>query len=1595
MNKYNSDNKNITENKQKNMDILTKNAGRMTNEQKTLFHASVSRDNGYLEQSRKYFKTKQLEFKNKVFNRLIEKKFDDIFINRDTFYNDSTYWVTRNYYKDKLLHIDTQVFVLDCSKLLNTWNETTFQIGEVSDKKVNDFLLSYFFSNDIKNFQQLRQIIERVNKCGRDLIENLSRIENIILKKIHDKGDDMIPDDSTLDDSNRNPLSSFSLGLNPDYRINVEDVDSDEDDIWDVPIIKSISELGIELNTDYTFFQVTPYTQTRIKNIKTLLEKNVLSSEVSVQFDKSMRDYEICLDMFKTERDYLKLLTLPKAKVFNNDNLVKAWITDKLGNLITIDIERSVEVERKVTHGSSAFAYKNTVTEIEKKTMDMQLCFPTMQDFEYLLNQIDFERFNEATAEQQEFREMENIVRQKQEIVQRILGADMMNDRMAREEEAEERRIDLVRDDVIAQDLLFEEWSREILSSTKTGQYIRDKINYCVKNPHEAFMFVEARGRWVIRIQRLYRIASDRPDDVQKKFEKTNILQRKISSNKNIRKSNLETAFYKKLMLFTKEEDIKEHLYVLVNNKVGLNEKQAELVRLKNNFENAIKRYDEKLTRNGWTLRQQPLDKRIRIFSEFDKIRKELRNEFTDSLLMDASKQVNKYYRTAMPKALDFIMYTPPEVYSQKAWNRDVERSYAPLDAITWEMLQMHVKIRSRKVPYGARSRTVEESDFQHLFLVEKNKKRILPELEIDLLYEVEKIIPPTVEMSSFKNPVRLAWGPGSWFDIDLSCDLMRHTGLSLSTRMQIEQRFVKQYEIEKAALIAAFPDPDDISKMNFDKIVTKRASDSIIRQLTREQAGEDICNAFDASLNVIANVDTLDDWKTDENKYKIRTYEWIEVKWSKKIKKWKDDGKNIRLPDDIIGSFTIDRTTGLSIHTDSGSTPTHMRLHHFYLEGVEYRGKITLVPFFIVSLYTKRKNIVYRLNIRNRAHKTFLLNEQDKYASLGLKVTKKFSEEDYKGYKHSLCLNLEEFTQLILKPSSSGKRRITRKVPFPLLNKYHRILHDMKKDTVKRSLIGNKNASIETPFSELAIKDTPADDPNKPFKGIIRSGSSVSDIYVTDISGEPHIVVVAGRIYIINTDGVLIASVHAVNIPLKHVSGHHLVTYKKNEAGVFVVYKWSLNSEKTELVSTPFVSTPYKQNLDFFGSIGDTLDKFVSFGDGSLYVWEHSSITGKIEFEHIDDNIIIPPLERHLSNLFQTFARMPLMSWKYDNLLCASEKNIKVMDKTFSLLMQLRGHGQKVTCLDEGIGIIVSGSDDNKLIIWSSVARDGIRTKTKIYYEELYSYIKNDSDSDDEDNKQKPRSFNSFGKIKEMKNTGECTVVLSRDGKKNITRKLKIVSRKKDQFVGIYMLKKSNRVVSVRITASAYQHVLSGHTASVTGVTCKDMIYSTSKDKTIRIWRSNGTAHRVLTLQTLELNPLVSNATDINIAITNGRLFYSFGPHVGVYDVQSGKRLIFDNDVVRLDYDSGWSSDEESEEEKKEENNYKTDFIDAGSEKEKKKEEIRRRRKEIEALEYANTTVLQNLASVFYESDFDTDDDDLETVLQNPESEFYDDHTF
>ena len=1518
LNEYTKNSNEIQKSMGHNTGVLERNQNQFNEEQKAKFQAAVSRDNGYLKQCKNTFETKKMKFKNYVFNRLIERKFTDMFIKSQMTYAGADFWSTRNRYKDNLLIPGTRIFALDVSELLSNWNNTTFKVGNVSDRGVNAFLMSFLSTNDFKNYQQFKHILAEYNRCGRDLLENLSIIEKMILKVIGDDTGETVLGD--VERMNSIAISEFALEINPDYRINVEEKYDNDDNDMEGSNIKSMSKLGVEFDTDYTFFQLTPEVKNRMNSIRTLINNYTLDSEIKILFEETTNKYETCLSMFHHERDYLKLMTLPKVEVFDEDNMAKAWVVSKRGKLVTIDIEKTVKVEEEITHKSTIYRVSKDVTTVERRILHMDLCFPIMQDFEWLRLQIDLEKYNEATDESQEIREMERIERQKQEIARSIEFMDSLDESQEREEVAEVERIERVRNDTVAQDLLFEEWAMELKSADNGGQYITNKKKHCENNPHEADMFIAARRRWVLRIQKRYTRASSRPSNVQMKFTLTSALQNKLRSYDAIRTSNLETAFYRRLMFFLDDDGITEHLYAFVNDKIELNEKLEELKRMKSDFDNAIIRYDEVLRRKGRTIRQKQIDKRTRIQLEFEKIEKQLKDENFGGL-QDASPELLSYYRFAMPNEMETILYTPQGAYSETEWVADVERSYQPLDSYIWGQLKDHVTKRDRKVPNGTRTRTVTESDFDQMFVIVKNKQRYLPTVKEVLLFEVDKIEPPIKDLSTLVNPIRLAWGPGSWFDIDLSCDLMRHTGLSLSTRRRIQEQLEKQIIIEKAAYETAFPKIPKNKEWN--KTVTKYALDSVTRQLTREQAGKEICDAFDTFKESRANLGTPDDWKSDEEKYKIRTYEWIEDKWSKKIKNWKDDGKNIRLLDDII-----DRTTGIEV------TPTHMRLHHFYLESLEQRRKITLVPFFIVSLYAKRDGEIVRLNVRNRAHKKFQPN-LNKYANLQ-KHTKDYSDEDYKGYKHSLCLNLDEFTQLILKPSLARKVRLTRKVPFPILDKYHRLLHDNKKNTVKRLLIANKNAPVETKFSMPAIVDTISDDPRNPFNGIIKTRDNVTDIYTTNLDPDKgdiqHIVVVVGRKkYILNKDGALIATVDTEDKHLKHVLGHQLVTYNKNESGTFTVNKWTLEQtndlgieylvpEKTELVVTP-----YEGSLDYFGSVNGARHNFVSFGDSTMHVWRYDG-TGTLKIRKFPANITFSNVERYVARLYNTRLKktINLISWKYDKHIYAHGNVIRVQSATSSF--QLLGHKKKVTCLDEEPGIIVTGSEDKNLIIWSSNEPQNIYNRSNVYYEKLYSYARDDSDSDEDIEKKQVESESGFGYVESIKQY-VCTIQITKNGRK---QKMKL-SIDAGSTAGAKQMEctyrqKSNkqnaRLVKIRLTASPHKHVLTGHTARVTTVICKTSVYSTSKDNTIRIWRSDGIATRVLTMGTLDLNPIISKEQwDIKIAVTKSNIFYAYGPFIGAYDTQTNKRKVFGKDNVRLDYIEGFSSDEESEvDEEKEE---------------------------------------------------------------------------
>jgi hypothetical protein len=137
-NNYSKDSEEIKNTLEKNRNVLNDKRSSMSPEVIQNFEESIKKSEGLLNHAKERFKTRQLKFKNDVFDLLMQKKSDDMFIKRVA--EDDDYWATRRVYMERLLRTGSQIFVVDVSNLLDTWNETTFQSREVSEIKINKFL---------------------------------------------------------------------------------------------------------------------------------------------------------------------------------------------------------------------------------------------------------------------------------------------------------------------------------------------------------------------------------------------------------------------------------------------------------------------------------------------------------------------------------------------------------------------------------------------------------------------------------------------------------------------------------------------------------------------------------------------------------------------------------------------------------------------------------------------------------------------------------------------------------------------------------------------------------------------------------------------------------------------------------------------------------------------------------------------------------------------------------------------------------------------------------------------------------------------------------------------------------------------------------------------------------------------------------------------------------------------------------------------------------------------------------------------------------------------------------------------------------------
>ena len=222
------------------------------------------------------------------------------------------------------------------------------------------------------------------------------------------------------------------------------------------------------------------------------------------------------------------------------------------------------------------------------------------------------------------------------------------------------------------------------------------------------------------------------------------------------------------------------------------------------------------------------------------------------------------------------------------------------------------------------------------------------------------------------------------------------------------------------------------------------------------------------------------------------------------------------------------------------------------------------------------------------------------------------------------------------------------------------------------------------------------------------------------------------------------------------------------------------------------------------------------------------------------------------------------ILKWSEDILLVASHTIVEGFDTKNNYIRTLfmRGHSASITCMSVNRNHIVTGSNDKTLIVWNN-KNHPIERKSRVLVESGNRL-----------------RFGNVVKVEEQ----SCEVDLLKIPGKQVSR-------------GTFDCIPTSHIFT-----------LYGHSGEVTSVEWGKYIVSSSTDKTIIVWDNDQVKYR-LDFTILRLSepvvPKGSYRTTTSapyIALVNSRiLFYGIGNILGKANIETGKRVPFDNAIVNI----------------------------------------------------------------------------------------------
>ena len=740
---------------------------------------------------------------------------------------------------------------------------------------------------------------------------------------------------------------------------------------------------------------------------------------------------------------YTAMLTgLPKVWTDtegHTEKLVTGWVEGIGSTFVYLRLEKPVSV-KKLTGTRQLGTIRVAMANVYDNVLEYNI-----------MRERAASKRQEEMENEQELERMEQLKRERRQLLRLIAVAETSEEQREMEHRRrEEQNALLMFDDSKAEERrrLFNEWLAPITDGFETPQA---KMQYTASRQAECRaedgdvklqMFKDGRRQWLtetgIDRKRPYKERSPsmnmRTETEQRQFFQTLLIEETRTNARRATSNRFTNEYMKFAYVYPRngitDADIKMRIMEKIEDKER-SEKIDFMTDYKTEMSEAMQREDLRFhriqTRASSALRRR----RVQINDIIDDVISDITRVDMDPRLKDEMNvDVKNYIMSgSLNRDSDIRLKTPKLKYTAQMWESEVELSLQPLDRTAFTML----------VDYVGKKHSGKLTEYQQDYKTKNTKGGLVyPTPDSRSLVKVLQLFKPS-RRGKFTTNVRVAMGPGSWFQIDQLSDLMRRTNMSM------EDRLLFGLEVQ-----------------NLPKETNPDRARSI--RIRMKDVGRDNASGSIGDTG----------WRVSDG-----------------------DG-TIRIVDDFVGEFRFSNGRSFRIANDD-DIPTHLRLNCVYCDTV--RGKVgdksvrKLVPYYVVSLYMKEGTDYRRLRVRNRGHGTFL-PRQVKHK------TKMYSVEDYKGYACSICLSQEEFDSLILdKQMTPGVARRTVQLPVPILPKYHKLLYARAKTTLEKILINRKRNPTAGLLSEPLVQIAGPDDMNAPYSdGMIRLGSAIETL--TDENG-------------------------------------------------------------------------------------------------------------------------------------------------------------------------------------------------------------------------------------------------------------------------------------------------------------------------------------------------------------------------------------------------------------------------------------------------------------------------------------------------------------